>query len=142
MGILSTVEESLANTTGEIMIKPMVERVCYNPDGSPFDFFKNNLDGGPVMDCEGSGKHYFYLTVRASRHPREPSRCPRSARLFLMVSGKVLLGDRITYMGNRGGLHKTHRLVGRDKNISRHQFHEISVLMFEPQIILLDSGWK
>ena len=39
-------------------------------------------------------------------------------------------------------LHKTHRLVGRDKNISRHQFHEISVLMFEPQIILLDSGWK
>ena len=122
MGILSTVEESLANTTGEIMIKPMVERVCYNPDGSPFDFFKNNLDGGPVMDCEGSGKHYFYLTVRASRHPREPSRCPGSARLFLLVSGKVLLRDRITYMGNRGGIHKTQRLVGRDKNVSRHQF--------------------
>ena len=95
-------EESLANTTGEIMIKPMVERVCYNPDGSPFDFFKNNLDGGPDMTCEGSGKHYFYLTVRASRHPRDPSRCPRSARLFLMVSGKALLGDRITYIWATG----------------------------------------
>ena len=74
------------------------------------------------MTCEGSGKHYFYLTVRVSRHPRDPSRCPRRARLFLMVSGKVLLGDRITYMGNRGGLHKTHRLVGCDKNVSRHHF--------------------
>ena len=55
----SLVDVSLANITGEIKIKSVVY--------------------GDL----------FYLSVKASRHPRDPNSCPRSSQLFLLVNEKV-----------------------------------------------------
>jgi len=93
----SLVDVSLANTTGEIKIKPVVESVCSGPR------------------CEGSGEQFFYLSVKASKHPREQYSYPRSAQLFLLVNGKVPLRGLVTQYKMNGGrmqVERTHRVVG------------------------------
>ena len=91
----SLVDVSLANTTGEIKIKPVVESVCSGPR------------------CEGSGEQFFYLSVKASKHPsRDQYRYPRSAQLFLLVNGKVPLRGLVTQYKMNGQVERTHRVVG------------------------------
>ena len=63
----SFVDVSRANTTGEIKIKPMLARY------------------------HGGEEQFFFLSLRASRHPRDPISYPRSVQLFLLVNGKVPL---------------------------------------------------
>ena len=92
----STIEDSFvdisrANTTGEIKIKPMLERY------------------------HGGEEQFFFLSVRASRHPRDATSYPRSVRLFLLVNGKVPLRGFVTqYKKYSGGVEreKAHRVVG------------------------------
>ena len=107
----SLVDVSLANTTGEIKIKPVVERVCSNSEyGHPGVGHREDS-----RTCEDSGPQFFYLSVRASRHPREPGNCPRSAQLFLMVNGKVPLRGLVTQYKMYGGgieVERAHRVVG------------------------------
>ena len=100
-GTLSNIEDShvdvsLANTTGEIKIKPVVERVCMVPEYGTY---------GEIVsqNCSGSGEQFFYLSVKASRHPRDTSYLPRSAQLFLLVNGKVPLSGKITQYKAYGG---------------------------------------
>merc|ERR1712130_232005 len=93
----SLVDVSLANTTGEIKIKPVVESACSGPR------------------CEGSGEQLFYLSVKASKHPREQYSYPRSAQLFLLVNGEVPLRGLVTQYKMNGGVmqvERTHRVVG------------------------------
>merc|ERR1719494_873187 len=87
------VNVSLAKTTGEI-------KICGDPD---------------MYENLGGGEQFFYLSVRASRHPRDPSSYPRSAQLFLHVNGKVPLSGQVTqYKMYGGGLQRetAHRVVG------------------------------
>ena len=82
---------SRANSTGEIKIKPMLERY------------------------HGGEEQFFFLSVRASRHPRDPNNYPRSVQLFLLVNGKVPLRGFVTqYKKYSGGVEreKVHRVVG------------------------------
>ena len=105
----SLVDVSLANTTGEIKIKPVLERVCTSEMAHP--------GVGPDFSrtCEDSGAQFFYLSVKASRHPRDPSYCPRTAQLFLLVNGKVPLRGLVTQYKMYGGgieVERAHRVVG------------------------------
>ena len=109
----SLVDVSLANTTGEIWIKPVVERVCSG------DEYGNVAHPGVqtpgTRTCTGSGQQFFYLSVKASRHSRDPSSCPRSAQLFLLVNGKVPLRGLVTQFKMYGGgieMERAHRVVG------------------------------
>ena len=87
----SFVDVSHANTTGEIKIKPMLER------------------------HHGGEEQFFFLSVRASRYPRDATVFPRSGRIFLLVNGKVPLRGFVTqYKKYSGGVEreKAHRVVG------------------------------
>merc|ERR1719341_2426514 len=87
----SFVDVSRANTTGEIKIKPMLARY------------------------HGGEEQFFFLSVRASRHPRDPISYPRSVQLFLLVNGKVPLRGFVTqYKKYSGGVERerAHRVVG------------------------------
>ena len=90
----SLVDVSLANTTGEIKMKPVVESACSGPR------------------CEGSGEQFFFLSVKASKHRRDQKRYPRSAQLFLLVNGKVPLRGLVTQYKMNGQVERTHRVVG------------------------------
>ena len=109
----SLVDVSLANTTGEIKIKPVVERVCDYGNVAHPGVSRPGLEDSRI--CSGSGQQFFYLSVKASRHSRDPSSCPRSAQLFLLVNGKVPLRGLVTQYKMYGGgieMERAHRVVG------------------------------
>ena len=109
----STIEESFvdvshANTTGEIKIRPMLER------------------------HHGGEEQFFYLSVRASRHRRDPSGFPRSGQIFLLVNGKVPLRGFVTqYKKYSGGVEreKAHRVVGISTDKVMNWFFEPNCLL-------------
>ena len=99
----STIEESfvnvsLANTTGEIKIKPW--------PGADVPRYNNNRGG-----------YYFYLLITASQR----GVFSRKARLFIMVNGKVPLSGFVSYathINSNGDLRtmSSLRVVGRTDN--------------------------
>ena len=111
------VNVSLAKTTGEI-------KICGDPD---------------MYENLGGGEQFFYLSVRASRHPRDPSSYPRSAQLFLHVNGKVPLSGQVTqYKMYGGGLQRetAHRVVGL---ITDKVFHLLLIL--KQKYIMTAHSW-
>merc|ERR1711934_1202472 len=109
----SLVDVSLANTTGEVKIKPIIERVCDYGNVAHPGVARPGLEDSRI--CSGGGQQFFYLSVKASRHSRDPSSCPRSAQLFLLVNGKVPLRGLVTQYKMYGGgieMERAHRVVG------------------------------